>query len=103
MDKKSGRGLTKPSTSKQTQKPLRTSSANILIFQAMIDQKNRPIVIDDRDDFQDEFTNKMVSTLKPLYFMLCPAYTDVFMLEELKWSTTLPNLLFRSLRLRSGS
>ena len=60
----------------------------------MIDQKNRPVVIDGRDGFQDEFTNKMVSTLKPLYFVLCPIYIDVFILEELKWSTTLPILFF---------
>ena len=69
----------------------------------MIDQENRPVVIDGRNGFQDEFTNKMASTLKPLYFMLCPAYIDVFMIEELKWSTTLPILLFHSLRLGSGS
>lgn len=60
----------------------------------MIDQKNRPVVIDGRNSFQDEFTNKMMSTLKPLYFMLCPADIEVFMLEELKWSTTLTILPF---------
>ena len=69
----------------------------------MIDQENRPVVIDGRNGFQDDFTNKMASTLKPLYFMLCPAYIDVLMLEELKWSTTLSILRFHSLRLGSGS
>ena len=56
----------------------------------MIDQKNRQLAVNESEDFQDEFTKNIEFTRKPLYFILCPAFIDIFMLENLKWSGAFP-------------
>ena len=61
------------------------------------------MVIDERNNFQDEFPNNIASPLKPLYFILCPAFIDVFMLGDLKWGTVLPFPCPPSLKIGSGS
>ncbi|KAL8794974.1 MAG: hypothetical protein Q9195_002556 [Heterodermia aff. obscurata] len=58
--------------------------------QGVADQINREMSESGVANFQEEIPSTPIGTLKPLYYLLCPPCISIFLLNEQKWSTTLP-------------